>query len=63
MLIFFVGTILLVLHPRHKLQYFKNAGWLQGWIDTARELVETQFKHVYAPRDVEEEDESDKKVR
>jgi hypothetical protein len=48
-----------VLHPRHKLQYFKNAGWLKGWIDTARGIVETQYKHAYASRDVEEDDMSD----
>ena len=52
-----------VLHPRHKLQYFKNAGWLKGWIDTARGIVETQYKHAYASRDVEEDDMSDQIVR
>ena len=51
-----------VLHPHHKLQYFKNAGWTQEWIDTAQGIVETQFKHAYASRDVEEDDTPDKKV-
>jgi hypothetical protein len=25
----------LVLHPRHKLHYFKKAGWEDDWIETA----------------------------
>ncbi|KAF9559745.1 hypothetical protein CPC08DRAFT_621297, partial [Agrocybe pediades] len=27
--------IAMVLHPRHKLQYFKTAGWEAEWIETA----------------------------
>ncbi|KAF8549901.1 hypothetical protein OG21DRAFT_1382778, partial [Imleria badia] len=30
-----VYHVTMVLHPRHKLQYFKNANWEQEWIDTA----------------------------
>lgn len=37
-----------VLHPRHKLAYFKNAGWDQTWIDTAKNLVCDQFESRYA---------------
>ena len=40
----------LVLHPRHKLQYFKNAGWEQDWIDTAKGIVRSVFDRSYAPR-------------
>jgi hypothetical protein len=29
----------LVLHPRHKLQYFRNAGWPEEWVDTAKEII------------------------
>jgi hypothetical protein len=29
----------LVLLPRHKLQYFKNAGWPEEWVNTAKEIV------------------------
>ncbi|KAF8547001.1 hypothetical protein OG21DRAFT_1376640, partial [Imleria badia] len=36
-----------VLHPRHKLTYFKNAGWLQEWIDTAEKLVRDTFELNY----------------
>jgi len=31
--------LLLVLHPRHKLNYFKNAKWEDDWIEAARQLV------------------------
>ncbi|KAG1853540.1 hypothetical protein C8R48DRAFT_558143, partial [Suillus tomentosus] len=30
-----VYRIAMVLHPRHKLSYFKNAGWEDEWVDTA----------------------------
>ncbi|KAG2082597.1 uncharacterized protein F5147DRAFT_553705, partial [Suillus discolor] len=30
-----VYRIAMVLHPHHKLAYFKSAGWEQEWIDTA----------------------------
>ena len=39
----------LVLHPRHKLQYFKNAGWSDEWIVTAKALVREEFDRSYAP--------------
>jgi hypothetical protein len=32
-----------VLHPSLKLDYFKLRKWEQGWIDTAKELVETEY--------------------
>jgi hypothetical protein len=38
----------IVLHPRHKLHYFKAAGWEQEWIDTAEEIVRNEFKQNYA---------------
>ena len=37
-----------VLHPRHKLTYFKDAGWEPDWIDTAEGIVHTEFKQSYA---------------
>jgi hypothetical protein len=37
-----------VLHPRHKLQYFKNAGWESDWIQTATDLVHDEFDLSYA---------------
>ena len=45
-----------VLHPRHKLQYFKNVGWEQEWIDTAKEIVCDEFNRSYYNIEVEDED-------
>jgi hypothetical protein len=42
---------ILVLHPRHKLQYFKNAGWSAEWIETAKALVRDEFDRSYASLD------------
>jgi len=33
----------LVLHPRHKLQYFKTAGWEEDWIEAAEQIVRDEF--------------------
>jgi len=47
-----------VLHPRHKLHYFKTAGWEDTWIETARTIVQDEFDRTYAFMDVEREAES-----
>jgi hypothetical protein len=44
-----------VLHPRHKLQYFKNAGWEEEWVETARNIVRDEFDRTYAFMDYDEE--------
>ena len=41
-------TLLSVLHPRHKLSYFKNAKWEDEWIDAARQLVRDEFDLSYS---------------
>ena len=38
---------LLVLHPCHKLDYFKKAKWDNEWINTARQIVQDEFKCSY----------------
>lgn len=43
-----------VLHLRHKLEYFRMAVWEDQWINTARELVWTQFEETYAGCEVKE---------
>ncbi|TFY74003.1 hypothetical protein EWM64_g10009 [Hericium alpestre] len=48
-----VYRIAMVLHPRHKLTYFKNVKWEQEWIDTARDVVRDEFECSYASREVE----------
>ena len=42
-----------VLHPRHKLNYFKKAGWEDDWIETARDIVRTEFDQTYAFMDID----------
>lgn len=42
-----VLTSILVLHPRHKLSYFKNLKWTDAWIAMAREIVEEEYKDHY----------------
>lgn len=44
-----------VLHPWHKLEYFKQAKWEQDWIDTALDLVREMYDSSYALLEVEEE--------
>jgi hypothetical protein len=47
-LIIHLNSVHIVLHPRHKLQYFKATGWEQEWIDTAEEIVRDEFEKNYA---------------
>jgi hypothetical protein len=36
-----------VLHPRHKLAYFKTAGWKKDWIKTAKKIVCDRYESHY----------------
>ena len=40
--------ISVVLHPSHKLDYFKSAGWDDEWRETAVKIVRTEFERTYA---------------
>ncbi|KIM60411.1 hypothetical protein SCLCIDRAFT_43263, partial [Scleroderma citrinum Foug A] len=42
-----VYRIAMVLHPRHKLSYFKTARWPAEWIMIAEELVQDEFEQSY----------------
>jgi len=44
---------MIVLHPRHKLTYFRNAGWEESWIDTAKKIVRDEYDRSYAFMDVD----------
>jgi hypothetical protein len=46
----FMLTLLIVLHPHHKLSYFATASWEPGWITTAREIVHAEFNCSYAAK-------------
>jgi hypothetical protein len=38
----------LVLHPRHKFEYFKLMKWLPKWIDNAKGIMRQMYDEVYA---------------
>ena len=52
-----------VLHPRYKLEYFKQAGWTLEWVATAQNLIRNTFKTSYMshclPGDTSEDHSSD----
>ena len=48
----------IVLHPSHKLEYFKSAGWSEEWRETAVEIVRNEFERSYAHYQVENDDEN-----
>jgi hypothetical protein len=55
---------IVVLHPRHKLKYFKHADWEPEWIVAAKDIVRAEFDRSYAaqPENVEEDKDKDKDV-
>ncbi|KAG2335485.1 hypothetical protein BDR05DRAFT_954039 [Suillus weaverae] len=44
-----------VLHPQHKLSYFKNAGWEERWIATVETLVHDEFKQYLKSESIDED--------
>ncbi|KAM6495181.1 hypothetical protein JOM56_009804 [Amanita muscaria] len=42
-----VYRIAMILHPRHKLAYFKQARWEDEWIKTAHELIRDTYYKSY----------------
>ena len=50
----------LVLHPCHKLKYFRTAGWEEEWIETTHSIVREEFNRTYAFMDVAGEDQANK---
>lgn len=39
-----------VLHPRHKLAYFKRMKWSERWINLAHDIVKKEYNTHYAGR-------------
>ncbi len=44
-------NIFVVLHPRHKLEYFKKAGWSTAWIEAAEAILRAEYPSSYHLRD------------
>ncbi|KAG1783140.1 hypothetical protein EV702DRAFT_959578, partial [Suillus placidus] len=55
-----VYRIAMVLHPHHKLSYFKSAGWEDGWIKIAEDLIRNEFEQ--SSLNMEIRDDADSKV-
>ncbi|KAG1801225.1 uncharacterized protein BJ212DRAFT_1286670 [Suillus subaureus] len=49
-----VYWIAMVLHPHHKLAYFKNTQWEDAWIGTAATLVHDEFEWSYLEVGIQE---------
>ncbi|PPQ97651.1 hypothetical protein CVT26_002435 [Gymnopilus dilepis] len=49
-----VYRIAMVLHPRHKLEYFRKHEWEQEWIDAALQIVRDEFHRSYASLEADE---------
>ncbi|OBZ79948.1 putative AC transposase [Grifola frondosa] len=45
-----------LLHPRHKLSYFKQARWEPEWIDEAERIVREKYELSYEKRPCDEDD-------
>ncbi|KIK09811.1 hypothetical protein K443DRAFT_73249, partial [Laccaria amethystina LaAM-08-1] len=48
-----VYHIAMILHPHHKLAYFKNNRWTDTWINTVKDIVHAEFDWKYSDLDVE----------
>ena len=46
-----LSYLFLVLHPRHKVEYFKNANWSDEWIEEATQIVRDKFELSYGSLD------------
>jgi len=46
------NTLFSVLHPCHKLEYFKKCDWEAVWIDSAHQIVCDEFDQSYSSLDV-----------
>jgi hypothetical protein len=46
------------LHPRHKLDYFKKAGWEEEWIIAAKKIVREEFERSYMAPVIEDDEPS-----
>jgi hypothetical protein len=51
-----------VLHPWHKLSYFKQVGWLSEWVNAAEDIVHAEFKRSYAVSNESEDENSNEDI-
>ena len=41
---------LIVIHPQRKLEYFRELGWLDSWVDEANKMVQDTYLDKYHDR-------------
>jgi hypothetical protein len=53
LLVFLLSILifLVVLHPRHKLQYFQKAHWKPEWVAAAEQILRDEFDRTYRFRE------------
>ncbi|KAF5345748.1 hypothetical protein D9758_011876 [Tetrapyrgos nigripes] len=55
-----VYRVAMILHPRHKLNYFNTADWPDSWVATAKEMVQEVYDRDYKHTSGEEPMDVDK---
>ncbi|EIW63731.1 uncharacterized protein TRAVEDRAFT_83257, partial [Trametes versicolor FP-101664 SS1] len=40
--------IAMILHPGHKLEYFRDNKWSDEWIDAAKDITRDEYERTYA---------------
>lgn len=48
-----VYRVAMILHPRYKLEYFKNAKWEEEWIEAVKGIVHDRYDESYHNAKVE----------
>ncbi|OJT11245.1 hypothetical protein TRAPUB_12245 [Trametes pubescens] len=45
-----IYRIAMILHPKHKLQYFRDQEWTEEWINNAVEVIRKEWRTHYKPK-------------
>ncbi|OJT02035.1 hypothetical protein TRAPUB_7505, partial [Trametes pubescens] len=45
-----IYRVAMILHPQHKVQYFRDEGWPEEWVQTAIDLVREEWNTFYKPK-------------
>ena len=46
-----INRVFLVLHPSHKLEYFRTAKWEDDWVKAVEDIVRAEFERTYMDMD------------
>ncbi|KAL1949782.1 hypothetical protein VTO73DRAFT_8663 [Trametes versicolor] len=53
-----IYCLAMILHPGHKLQYFRDENWPEEWINEAVELLHAEWRQYYKPAPPEQPEEA-----